>query len=103
MLNKLTPTDKDKFISLITECKNNSNIKFIVIDTIESIKTIIYEPWFKASVDLGEGIWLGNGIGNQFTLRVTTNPRVLRAEVEPGFGYIIEKGKATLIKLMSNE
>ena len=45
----------------------------------------------------------GNGIANQFTLKVTTNPRVLRADVDPGFGYIIEKGKATLIKLMSDE
>ena len=28
---------------------------------------------------------------------------VLRAEVEPGFGYVIRKGKAALIKLMSDE
>ena len=52
---------------------------------------------------MSEGIWLGNGIGNQFTLKVTTNSRVLRAEVPPGFGYVIKKGKAALMKLMSDE
>ena len=52
---------------------------------------------------MSEGIWLGNGIGNQFTLKVTTNSRVLRQEVEPGFGYVIRKGKAELMKLMSDE
>ena len=67
------------------------------------IKNISFEPWYKNSVDLSEGIWLGNGIGNQFTLKVTTASRVLRAEVDPGFGYIIRKGKASLIKLMSDE
>ena len=52
---------------------------------------------------ISEGIWLGNGIGNQFTLKVTTNSRILRQEVQPGFGYAIRKGKAALIKLMIDE
>ena len=62
-----------------------------------------FESWYKPNVDLSEGIWIGNGIGNQFTLKVTTNSRVLRAEVDPGFGYVIKKGKASLMKLMSDE
>ncbi|MBR2828444.1 MAG: hypothetical protein IKE70_04360, partial [Bacilli bacterium] len=64
---------------------------------------INFESWFKSSIDLSEGIWLGNGIGNQFTLKVTTNSRVLRAEVQPGFGYCINKGKAVLMKLITDE
>lgn len=103
MLNKLSTIEKSKFTTLITDSKNNGNIKFILIDTIDVIKSINFEPWYKTSVDLSEGIWLGNGIGNQFTLKVTTNSRILRAEVDPGFGYVINKGKATLIKLMSDE
>lgn len=103
MLNKLSAIEKGKFTTLITDSKNNGNIKYILIDTIDVIKSINFEPWYKTSVDLSEGIWLGNGIGNQFTLKVTTNSRVLRAEVEPGFGYVINKGKATLVKLMSDE
>ena len=101
-INKLV-TEKEEFIELITNSKQNGNIKFIVVDTIDSIKSINFEPWYRANTDLSQGIWLGNGIGNQFTLKVTTNSRVLRAEVAPGFGYIIRKGKASLIKLMSDE
>ena len=103
LLNKLSSIEKDKFTKLLAECKKNSNIKFIIIDTIEAIKSINYESWYKPNIDLSEGIWLGNGIGNQFTLRVTTNSRILRAEIDPGFGYIIKKGKAVLIKLISDE
>ena len=103
LLNKLSSIEKDKFTKLLAECKKNSNIKFIIIDTIEAIKSINYESWYKSNIDLSEGIWLGNGIGNQFTLRVTTNSRILRAEIDPGFGYIIKKGKAVLIKLISDE
>ena len=103
LLNKLSSIEKDKFTKLLAECKKNGNIKFIIIDTIEAIKSINYESWYKSNIDLSEGIWLGNGIGNQFTLRVTTNSRILRAEIDPGFGYIIKKGKAVLIKLISDE
>lgn len=103
LLNKLDPVDKPKFAEVINNCKNKGNIRIFLIDTIDSINALAYEPWFKQNIDLSEGIWLGNGIGNQFTLKVTTNSRLLREEVEPGFGYIIKKGKATLIKLMSDE
>ena len=103
MLNKLSSIEKDKLTTLIGDCRKKGNIKIILVDTIDSIKTINYEAWYKDGTDLSEGIWLGNGIGNQFTLKVTTNSRILRMEVDPGFGYAINKGKAVLIKLMSDE
>ena len=103
LLGKLDLDTKNVLINIMTEANKNGNIKFIIVDPIDSIKTNSFESWYKGNVDLAEGIWIGNGIGNQFTLKVTTNSRVLRAEVEPGFGYIIKKGKAALIKLMSDE
>ena len=103
MINKLSPTEKDKFIEVITNARNNGNIKIFIIDTIEVIKSTIFETWYKDNVDLAEGIWIGNGIANQFTLKVTTNSRILRAEVQPGFGYVINKGKAVLVKFISDE
>ena len=103
MLNKLSAIEKGKFTELITNCKQRNNIKFIIVDSIDIIKGIGFEAWYKGSCDMSEGVWIGNGIGNQFTLKVTTNSRVLRQEVEPGFGYVIKKGKAALMKLMSDE
>ena len=78
-------------------------MNIFIVETIDGIKNINYDSWFKSNCDLSEGIWIGNGIGNQFTLKVTTNSRVLRAELDPGFGYTIRKGKAELTKLMSDE
>ena len=103
LFGKVSPDEKDMFTGLINDAKNDGNIKIILVDTIDTIKNINFESWYKSNTDLAEGIWLGNGIGNQFTLKVTTNARVLRAEVDPGFGYVIRKGKAALIKLMSDE
>ena len=102
-LGKLSPTDKGAFTELITASKEKGNVRYIIVDTIDVIKTINFETWYKGNADMSEGIWIGNGIGNQFTIKVTTNSRLLRAEVEPGFGYVIRKGKAELMKLMSDE
>lgn len=103
LLGKLSSIEKGKVTTLITDSKEKGNIRYIIVDTIDTIKSINFESWYKGNADMAEGIWLGNGIGNQFTLKVTTNSRVLRAEVDPGFGYVIRKGKAALIKLMSDE
>ena len=52
---------------------------------------------------MAEGIWIGNGIGNQFTLKVTTNSRILRTKYLLDLVILLRKGKAALVKLMSDE
>ncbi len=103
LLSKIPTTDKSNITTIIQEAKKLNTIKFIVIDTIDSLKNLSYEMWFKSGIDLSEGIWIGNGIGNQFTLKVTTNARMLRTELEANFGYVVKKGKATVVKFISSE
>ena len=103
LVNKFPADIKTKFTTLITEAQKTKTIKFIVVDTVDSIKQLAYEVWLKPSLDLSSAIWLGNGLSNQFTLKVTTSSRLLRQELKEGFGYILIKGKAYVIKLMSDE
>ena len=103
LLSKLDSEESDKLKNIFETAKKLGNIKFIIVDTIDNIKSIAYENWFKDNADLSEGIWIGNGISNQFTLKVTTSARLLRAELTPNFGYIILKGKAYVIKFIANE
>ena len=103
LFQKMSSIEKGNFTTLIQNAAGLGTLKFIVVETIDSIKTISYEVWYKTNIDLSAGIWIGNGIANQFTLKVTTAARVLRAEIESNFGYVIKKGKATLIKFLSDE
>ena len=98
LLKKLGLSEKEKITTMLSQ---STNTKYIIVDTIDNIKTLSYEAWFKGNTSLSEGIWLGNGIANQFTLKVTTTSRILRAELEPNFGYAIKKGKAILVKLVT--
>lgn len=103
LLSKLDSTKKTEFTTQLDSALKTDNFKLVIVDTIDSIKSLGYENWYKSSTDLSEGVWIGNGISNQFTFKITTNSRVLRQELEPNFGYVIQKGKAHVIKLLSNE
>ena len=103
ILNKKSITEKTKLTELLDRVKTTNHVKVIVVDTIDNIKTLNYDTWFKNNVSLSEGIWIGNGIANQFTLKVTTSARILRAEIEPNFGYVIRRGKANLTKWVTED
>lgn len=103
LFQKMSAIEKGNLTMLIQQAANLGTLRFIMVETIDNIKSISYEAWYKSSIDLSTGVWMGNGIANQFTMKVTTNARVLRAEIDPNFGYIIRKGKATLVKFISNE
>ena len=103
LLSKLDSTKKTEFTTQLDIALKTDNFKLVIADNIDSIKSLGYENWYKSSTDLSEGVWIGNGISNQFTFKITTNSRVLRQELEPNFGYVIQKGKAHVIKLLSNE
>ena len=103
LLNKISEEQKTKLTDMLTALTTLGTIKVIIVDVIDAIKGLNYETWFKNNAQLSEGIWIGNGISNQFTLKVTTNARLLRAEIDETMGYVIKKGKAILIKLASDE
>lgn len=100
---KITPDEKLMLTNILSNANIVETMRFFFVDNITTIKSFNLEPWFKGMVDLSEGIWIGNGLANQFTLKVTTNSRLLRAEIPEDFGYVIKKGKATLVKFMSDE
>ena len=100
---ELSSIEKNKFTQLIEDSKETDLIKYIFIDSVDVFKNIAFEAWYKPNADLSDAIWIGNGIGNQFTIKVTTAARILRAELPPGFGYIVKKGKANVVKLITEE
>ena len=103
VLGKLSSIEKGKFTQLIEDSKATELIRYVLIDTIDVFKNIAFESWYKNNANLSDAIWIGNGLGNQFTIKVTTSSRLLREELPPGFGYIIRKGKANVVKLIKED
>ena len=100
LFSRISSDVKDSFAKAISASKEYGVDKFILIDSSEKLKSFAYEEWYKSAVDDAQGIWIGNGISDQYTFKLLSTPRELREEIDEGFGYVIISGKAHLIKLV---
>lgn len=103
LLSKISVTVKEKLIKLFNASKDMKNLKFILIDSTSRLKKLEYEPWYKNSVNNTNGIFIGSGIANQYTLTINKVTREHRDDLPDNFGYIVSNGKTILIKLLEGD
>ncbi len=103
LMKRINPTVKARFLENIERAKDLDIINFILIDSVDSLKKQEYETWYKTIITPNRGVWLGNGIADQFLLKLTKTPRELRELIPEDFGYNVKNGIATLIKLISSD
>ena len=89
------------FSGLLTMVKGMPKVSFVIIDTADNIKKREFEGWYKDTLPGTRGVWVGNGVANQYTLKSTLPSRVLSAKVEKDFGYYIDGNTTVLVKLIS--
>lgn len=102
LMKRLNPTIKLRFTEMLEKAKDLDLINIIFIDDSPNLKKQEYETWYKAIITANKGIWLGNGIADQFLIKLTKTPRELRELIPMDFGYSIKNGIATLVKLISD-
>ena len=99
--NSISSDNVSKLESLIQKAHQSKNTSFIITDLITSVKKYEYEPYYRGYISNNNGIWIGNGIIDQFILKITSYHKELREEIGKNFGYIVEKGQPKLIKLIN--
>lgn len=102
LLSKISEDSKDKLKILLEKGSITYNVNIIISDSISSISSFSYENWFKTNVSTNDGIWIGNGISDQYQLKVTKISSDLYQEIGDEFGYTVVRGKVTLVKLLSS-
>ena len=102
LIGKIDIKTKGKLIELFNSDRELNNLNFVFVDSYNKLKKHEFEMWYKNNVNNNNGIWIGNGIVNQYTLILNKITREIREEIPENFGYIISSGKTTLIKLLEN-
>ena len=64
------------------------------------IKMHEYDDWYRNYNQKEQGIWVGNGIRDQYLISYDENSMKLDNSQGSNFGYAIYQGKATQIKLL---
>lgn len=88
------------FEANMKKLEENGNYSFILVENANKLKSHEFEPWYKNYITKEDGIWIGNGIDNQYLININSNRRELKNNCGRSFGYIIKDGMAVLIKLL---
>lgn len=99
--SRLDDANKSEFKSLFDKVEYLDFMNFIFIDTIDKVKTYELESWYKTNVNNKYGVWVGSGINEQFSLKVTERNKDLREDIEDEFGFVVKRGKVELTKFIS--
>ncbi len=99
---RISPDDKAKFTKSLEAGKDINLVSFVFVDNAANLKKQEYEGWYKSIILPNRGVWIGDGIAEQFTIKLAKTPRELRELIPAGFGYSVKNGIATLVKLVED-
>ncbi len=100
--NKLNEENKKLFSTMMDKAKDIEIIKFIIVDSIDKIRKIEMESWYRSSSNTNFGIWIGNGINDQYSIKVAQKIPSMKEDVPNNFCFVIKAGKPYYVKYVES-
>ena len=100
--SKLKLENQNKLEEFFNKAKGLNIINFIIIDSIDKIKKVEYESWFKDNFDSSNGIWIGGQFDDQFTFKISIRTDELKEQLTDDFCFVLKHGKPVLVKYISD-
>ena len=92
--------NSNKLEEMMTSAKKLGKINFILVDSVDVFKSYEYESWYKTAVNNSHGIWIGDGVSDQYSIKLSKITKELREDYGLQFGCGIKNGNATIIKVL---
>ncbi|WML60550.1 type VII secretion protein EssC [Neobacillus sp. PS2-9] len=99
---RLSADSKDKLKILLEKGDRTYNVHFFICESVSYLSTVSFEPWFKTHLSMKDGIWIGNGITNQYQFKLNKITNDMYQEIGEDFGYMIKSGNTSLVKLLTS-
>lgn len=85
---------------ILLKGRNDYKIHIILGDELKALQLLRYDAWYRENVSVGDGIWIGNGIQDQYLLQTSGTDQEVKNDITDEFGYIVENGNAVKIKIV---
>lgn len=92
--------DEDLFFESLKNAQALKKCYYIVIDSVIKLNNHTYSEWYKKFGSNENGIWLGNGVNEQYLLKPASSAYKLLNTCGCSYGYVFTKGKPSLTKLL---
>jgi len=86
---------------LMEHCTSTIGIRIIICESSAGISSYSSQQWYHNHC-AGDGIWVGDGVANQYMLKISNVTSNLYGEIGNDFGIIIKKGKYEIAKLLKS-
>lgn len=97
---QLSRDSQDKMKALLERAVPRYKIRFVIFDSVSQINTFSYEQWFKNLISGTDGVWVGDGVADQYVFKINKITSELYDELEPDYGYAVIRNKPIRIKLL---
>ncbi|MGN1326796.1 MAG: FtsK/SpoIIIE domain-containing protein, partial [Clostridia bacterium] len=88
------------FYALLKKAEELKNYNFIIVENFTRLKSHEYNEWYKNYISGDSGIWVGNGISDQYLISVNITDRNGMNKCGKSFGHVIKREEATTVKLL---
>ncbi len=92
-----------RFLLAVNKCTKEYNVFLFLADTEQNVRTFCAQPECKSQISKQDFIWFGSGISGQYWWNVTQKPQGYAATLDQHFGFIVNGGKAVLVKFLQSE
>lgn len=101
--NRLSDDNQKELDQFFEKSQEMQKQTYIFVDNVDKFKKLEYDNWYRSIVNANQGIWLGNGIADQFTLKLVKVGKELYQDIGKDFGYNVKRGIPTLVKLIDDD
>ena len=102
MMQRLSSEGKRAFEELLDVTRETKIVNVLIFEGANGIKKYEMDSWFKNNVNSYEGIWVGNGFNEQYTLKALKRTQELKEDVKEGYGFVIRRGIPVLVKFIES-
>ena len=99
----LTDQGKEKLALILEKGTKEYNINIVIAEQVKNISSVSFEKWYKANVSPSDGLWIGNGITEQYQMKANKTTFEMHEDITSEFGYSLIKGKCIKLKLLNNK
>ncbi len=100
--DQLTDDGKEKIALVFERGEAIYKLQFVLVDVLSELNSFSYDGWYKRHINGAEGIWLGDGVADQYMLKINKLTNELYEEIGDEYGYLISRNRPTLVKLLSS-
>ena len=91
---------EEELHELFKKANEIENYSFILAENFTRFKNHEYDEWYKNYITGDTGIWIGNGITDQYLINVDSSGQEMKNNCGDSFGYMINQGLPTMIKVL---